>query len=380
MSRAGKQRATGDDAARVAGVDLIVVDDASLGELVADLRSPDRVHAVVAVAWALDGDGPVLATSRVRTIVESAASVYVIPGDALLGALRREVGSKLALAPGAVRVWWPGVTRRSDPGDHPLVLPLEGESPGDVLAEFARRFHLSRPDVRREFKLIEDARALAEHRLEEAEGKDRATAQRLRDAHVERNREAARAEAAGSVEAALKTVQRQLQAACGLSGAGRQLGLQALKGDAAEKTSILRAFGRNVAGLRAEAGLNHVELAARCFVSADAVGELERGERVPSLLVLQVLAQALRVSIGDLTAGLPLLTREAGRERLGRAIAKAPRSGRGTRQLVEASGLPQFYVQQLACYMSAHGDLANASDGLQFATENPDTQRADRRG
>jgi transcriptional regulator with XRE-family HTH domain len=376
MSSTGKQG----DTKGVRRLDPIMLDDAGLDDLVAELRSPERVYAVVGVAWSLDGGGPVLAASEIRRVVEPAARVYLIPSDELLRELRSRLRPKLALTPGAIRIWWPGVKQRSDPGDHPLVVPLEGERPEDVLAEFARQFHLSRPDVRREIQQIEDARALAEHRLKEAEAKDRATAQRLRDAHVERNREAARAEAAGSAEAALKTVRRQLQAACGLGGAGRQLGLQVLGDDAAEKTSILRAFGENVAGLRAAAGLNHVELAARCFIRADAVSELERGERVPSLLVLQVLAQALNVSIGDLTAGLPPLSREAGRERLRHVIAKAPRSQRGTQHLAEASGLPWFYVHQLLHYMTTHGELINASDGFQLATEHPDAQRADRPG
>jgi transcriptional regulator with XRE-family HTH domain len=344
-----------------------VVDEAGLGDFVTDLRSPDRVYAVVAVAWSLDGDGPVIPTSRIRTIVESSARVYVVPTDALLRALRREIGSKLALAPGAARIWWPGVTRRSDPWDHPLVLPREGESAEDVLAEFALQFHMSRPDVRREIKLIEDARALAEHRLEEAEKKEQMTAQRLRDAHVERNREATRAEAADTAKAALETVKRQLQAACGLAGVGRQLGLQALAGDAAEQASILRGFGENVAAFRAEAGLSQVELSKRCFIRADQVSRLERGERVPSLLILLVLAQAVNVSVADLTADLSPLTRETGRERMRTLIAKTPRSQHQKRQLEQASGFPGFYAATLLSYMAAFGEIIKEDHGYELA-------------
>ena len=358
------------DTEGVRDVDPTVVDDAGLEDLVADLRSPDRVCAVVGVAWSLDGDGPVLAASRIRTIVDASARVYVVPNDALLGALRKEVGSKLALAPGAVRIWWPGVTRRSDPGDHPLLLPLAGESPQHMLAEFARQFRLSRPDVRREIKQIEDTRALAEHRLDEAEKKEQTTAQRLRDAHVERHREATRADAAEAAAAELATTRRQLQAACGL-GAGRSLSLRALGGDAAERASILRAFGENVAQLRAAAGLSHVELAVRCFIRADDVSKLERGERVPGLLMLLGLAQALNVSVEHLLDGVAPLTREAGRACMRRVIAKAPQSRRGMLQLAAASGLPGFYVRELLFCMHAFGEVAQSGGIWELATQAP---------
>lgn len=360
----------------VRGVDPVVVDDARLGDLVADLRSPDRVCAVVGVAWSLDGDGPVLAASRIRTIVDAGTRVYVIPNDALLRALRREIGPKLALAPGAVRVWWPGVGRRSDPGDHPLVLPLEGQAPEYMLAEFAREFHLSRPDVRREIKQIEDTRALAEHRLQEAEKKEQTTAQRLRDAHVERNRLATRAEAADTAKTALKTAKRQLRAACGLAGVGKQLGLAALAGDAQEKASILRSFGENVAQLRAEAGLSQVELAARCFIRPAAVSQVEHGERFPSLLIVLALAQALNVSIGDLTAGVPSLTRETGRERMRALIARTPRSRHQQQQLAQASGLPALYANELLSYMAAHGEILKEDDRWELATHPAGEARA----
>jgi hypothetical protein len=47
-------------------------------------------------------------------------------GEFRLEQLDQEFCSGLALAP-AARIWWPGVTRDSDPGDHPLVVALEVE-------------------------------------------------------------------------------------------------------------------------------------------------------------------------------------------------------------------------------------------------------------
>jgi transcriptional regulator with XRE-family HTH domain len=367
MNVAGQQREADSAAGSVAdaGIDPIAVrEESELEDMVADLLAPRRAYAVVAVASSVDGDQPVIAASEIRAVVGPTARVYFVPGEALLGVLRERVGRGLALTLGAVRVWWPGVSRRSDPGDHPLVLSLEGESERDMLAEFSCQFHLSRPDVRREIKQIEDVRALAEHRLAEAEEKDDKTAQRLRDAHRERHREATRADAA---EAALQIAQRQLRAACGLGGGGRHLGLRALGGDAAEREGILRAFGENVAVLRAGAGLSPPELAARCLIGAGHVGSIERGERVPSLLVLLGLAAALGVSIEELTDRIPPLTREAGRTRIRGLIAKAPQSRRGAQKLAQASGLPGSYVRQMLLYMQAHGEVVAGGDGWELA-------------
>jgi hypothetical protein len=65
------------------------------------------------------------------------------------------------------------LTSDSDPGEHPLVLYLHDEPERDMLAQFARQFHLSHPLVRREIELIEDARALAEHELAQAREQNR---------------------------------------------------------------------------------------------------------------------------------------------------------------------------------------------------------------
>jgi len=328
MTPTGRQQGL----ARSTRGDAIELDAGWLGNFVAELYSRDRVYAVVAVAWSLDGDGPVLAPCQVRTVVEPNVQIYVVP-DALLSALRREVGSRVALKPGAARIWWPGVSRRSDPGEHPLVLPLEGESAEDVLAEFARQFHLSRPDVRSEIRQIED-------------------------------REATRAETA---EAELETVKRQLRAACGLAGVGRQLGLRALRADATEQASILQAFGENVAALRTRTGLSQLELSRRCFIRTAQISRLERGERVPSLLVLLVIAQALGVSVADLTADLPPLTRQAGRDHMRALITKTPRSRHRVWHLAQASGLPRPYANALLYYMAAFGEIAQDDSGYEMA-------------
>ncbi len=173
----------------------ILSEEPELLDLQAQLLFAGRAHPVVALAIGEEVEDAALWHMEIRQIVGPDTSIFFIE-EYLLGQLRDGLGRKLALMPGSARIWWPELSTRSDPGDHPLVLALEGESRTDVLAEFARQFDLSRPHVRRELRLIEDARALAEHRLSETIAQDQRTAERLRDAHRERHREATRAQAA----------------------------------------------------------------------------------------------------------------------------------------------------------------------------------------
>jgi transcriptional regulator with XRE-family HTH domain len=60
-----------------------------------------------------------------------------------------------------------------------------------------------------------------------------------------------------------------------------------------EKHSDLVALGQTVRRLRREADLTQEELAARAGISANYVGEIERGECNPSVLVMFALARGL---------------------------------------------------------------------------------------
>jgi hypothetical protein len=137
-----------------------------------------------------------LAAERVRRLVGPDVRLYYVPGEHLLGRLQRALGAGLAVAAGCVRVFWPGLSRRSDPAAHPLVVLLEHESEHDALREFARVFDLSRPAVRAELRLIEDARALLDQQLADSVQECQALAERLRDIQVERHVARTRAEAA----------------------------------------------------------------------------------------------------------------------------------------------------------------------------------------
>jgi hypothetical protein len=174
---------------------IVVRDQPGVRSMQAHLLSDEREHPVVALTRSLDTGEPVLAPGDVRSLVGAGPRIYYIPAEQLLDRLEQGLGRALALPAGAVRVWWPGLSAGSDPGEHPLVLELDGEPESVLLAELAREFELSRPLVRREIKLIEQTRRLAENELATAREDNR-------NMKIERHEALARAEAAeASLEA-----------------------------------------------------------------------------------------------------------------------------------------------------------------------------------
>ncbi len=154
--------------------DVIVVrSPQALREMEAHLFSGGRVHPVVGITRLAEANLPVLAPEQVRAIVGGGPRIYYLPGGYLQRRLQGVLGRALALPAGGVRVWWPPLGTRSDPEAHPFVLALDSESQAQMLAEFARRFDLSRPLVRCELALIEDIRALAEYDLSQARKQSR---------------------------------------------------------------------------------------------------------------------------------------------------------------------------------------------------------------
>jgi hypothetical protein len=172
-----------------------------LRSLGAYLLSGEREHPAVAIARSLEADEPVLAPDDVRVIVGAGPRIYYLPGEEMLLGLHGVLGSALALPAGGVRVWWPGLSVDSDPGEHPSVLALDGEPQASVLAQFAREFDLSRPRVRQEIRVIEDLRRLAERELSLAREENR-------NMKIERHDALMRAQAA---EASLRDAVRQLE-------------------------------------------------------------------------------------------------------------------------------------------------------------------------
>jgi hypothetical protein len=176
-----------------------VRDDRDLRRMATYLLSGERREPAVALTQSLSMDAPVLAYVHVRGIVGAGPRIYLIQRDHLLRPLQRMLGRRLALAAGDARIWWPGLAVDSDPDAHPLVLYLAGEPERDMLDEFTRQFHLSHPVVRRELKLLDELRALAEHELAQAREQNRSM-------KIERHEARARAETA---EHALKAATGQ---------------------------------------------------------------------------------------------------------------------------------------------------------------------------
>ncbi len=155
-----------------------------------------REQPIVGLAPSADGDAPVLACGEVRAALGPGVRICVICDDTLLDGLRELLGARLALGRGAARIWWPGAGARCDPADHPTVLALEDEPRRATLEELARQFELSRPCVRAQIRLIEDARAFLENELTRAREQNRRVHERLRDAQIECHTLGMRAEAA----------------------------------------------------------------------------------------------------------------------------------------------------------------------------------------
>lgn len=65
-------------------------------------------------------------------------------------------------------------------------------------------------------------------------------------------------------------------------------------------TDIKTRFGKHLRKLRVERRLTQEELAERAGMHFTYIGQIERGLRNPSLINLQKLAKALKVTSGDL--------------------------------------------------------------------------------
>jgi hypothetical protein len=155
-----------------------------------------RDGPLVALTLGEDGAGPVLACRDVRALVGPDVPIYLIRDGELLHAMRELLGGRLAVDRGAVRIWWPGAHPGCDSGDHPAVLALDGEPQRVTLEELALQFELTRPRVRGQIRLIEDARAFLEHELTRAQEQSHRLHERLRDAQIECHDLRTRAQAA----------------------------------------------------------------------------------------------------------------------------------------------------------------------------------------
>jgi transcriptional regulator with XRE-family HTH domain len=71
-----------------------------------------------------------------------------------------------------------------------------------------------------------------------------------------------------------------------------------------ERTQILTRFGRNVKGARIKVGLSQSALAKVADLHSTEISLIERGKRAANVLTLLIIAEALEMSVDDLTEGL----------------------------------------------------------------------------
>jgi hypothetical protein len=138
-----QREATGSECNYGLGV-VDVKTERDLGTLVEFLLG-ERCMPVVALAPIKDDDMVVLAPQCVRAVIGPGAPLYIMQHEHLLDRLTSALGRELTLTVGAARVWWPGLTRVSDPLDHPLVTQMESEQAGSLLEKFALRFRSQSP-------------------------------------------------------------------------------------------------------------------------------------------------------------------------------------------------------------------------------------------
>lgn len=156
----------------------------------------ERDYPIVGLTLRRESNEPVLRASDIRGVVGPEVRIYLLTNEELLYEMQELVGSRTRLWSGAIRIWWPGVSARSDPGDHPLVVGLEDEDYTVTLEEFANEFDLSRPRVRRRLRLAEDSRGFLERQLHDSQEQTRRAHERLRDVQIECHRLRTRAEVA----------------------------------------------------------------------------------------------------------------------------------------------------------------------------------------
>lgn len=75
--------------------------------------------------------------------------------------------------------------------------------------------------------------------------------------------------------------------------------------------SRVQEFGRYVSARRAFLGLSQEAVAQACDMNRGHLSDLERGEKIPSLETIWRLADALKLSAGDLVDGRNLTARPA---------------------------------------------------------------------
>lgn len=123
--------------------------------------------------------------------------------------------------------------------------------------------------------------------------------------------------------------------------------------DIYEMDRTLAAFGHSLKTLRQRRGISQEGLARRCFLYSRHVSGFERGENMPYLATLMLLARGLGVTAGELIEDVPVPRREASTSHALAIIATTP--GMPVSELARIMALPAPYVFRLVLYLEVTG-------------------------
>jgi hypothetical protein len=189
-----KRRCIPIGSAPLPGTVTVVGEVEGLIRLEAALLDSHRSIPSVVLTQRLDGPAPVLPPEKVRAVIGPECRIYFVTSDRLLRRLRTRLGARLMVSRGAVRIFWPGLSVHSDSFAHPLMPVLDVEPLDGALAELRRQFDLTRPAVRQEIKLVEDARSVLEAEVTRLTGDLAAMAKQIRQDSQQRRDAIVRAE------------------------------------------------------------------------------------------------------------------------------------------------------------------------------------------
>lgn len=115
-----------------------VTSPVAVGGLLAEIFSAERAYPVVALTMSPYPGAPSFDPLEVRAVIPVEARLYLVPPGRFERELSASLPFGLGLAPSAVRIWWPGLSVRSNPLDHPMVRVWSADGEGRALAELAR--------------------------------------------------------------------------------------------------------------------------------------------------------------------------------------------------------------------------------------------------
>jgi hypothetical protein len=158
----------GEDMAAVISVES----ERQVRSLAEEILGGERDYPVVCLTARPGERVPALSAERVRGIVGPGIPVYFIVAHRLTRRLGELLPERLGVWGGASRVWWPGMSRDSDPEEHLLIYDAHGVY-GDYAYELlAGEFQVpEQPELTVEQRLVlaERARAHAETRRRDVE-------------------------------------------------------------------------------------------------------------------------------------------------------------------------------------------------------------------